>query len=85
MNKYFISFVEEYWPGQRVKIVCRMEVRPEPAKDAYDKEEIHFHTNKVEEYEKLREKWDFLTVSQEELDYIKKHIEDNFNEEIKDG
>ncbi len=85
MNKYFLSFVEEYWPGQRVKIMCRMEVSPRPAKDAYDKTEVHFHTNKVEEYGKLREKWDFSTVSQGELDYIKKYIEDNFNEEIKDG
>lgn len=85
MNKYFISFIEECWPGQRVKITCRMEVGPSPARDAYDKDEIHFHTNKVEEYERLREKWDFKTVTEEELGYIKKYIEDNFNEEVKDG
>jgi len=84
MNKYFLSFVEEFWPKQKVKIVCRMEVSPEPAKDAYDKEEVHFHTDRVDEYEKLREKWDFKTVTEEELGYIKKYIEDNFNEEIRD-
>lgn len=84
MNNYFISFVEEFYPKQRVEIVCRLEVSPEPAKDAYDKTEVHFHTNKTEEYMRLREKWDFRTVSQGELDYIKKYIEDNFNEEIGD-
>lgn len=85
MNKYFVSFVEEYWPKQRVEIMCRIEVSPRPAKDAYDKDEIHFYTNKVDEYERLREKWDFKDVSQEELGYIKKYIEDNFNEEIING
>ena len=84
MNKYFLSFVEMFWPKQRVKIMCRLEVTPKPAKDQHDKDEIHFHTNKTGEYERLREKWDFKTVTEEELEYVKKYIEDNFNEEIED-
>jgi len=70
--KYFLSFVEEYWPGQIPKYMCRIEVYEKPEKSPYATEEIHFCTDREDDYYDFRNKWDWKTVSKKKLGRVRK-------------
>jgi len=71
-KKYFLNFVEEFWQGQAVAHLGRVEVYDETSKKPYAKEEIRFAFNDSEEYYKIREEWDFKNVNEEELSKLKR-------------
>ena len=79
-KKYWITFVEEYWEGQRPKVMCRIEVYEKPSKSQYASEEIHFCTDREETYYKFREKWDWRTISKKRLEKVRK-IAKSFEQE----
>lgn len=78
--KYFVSFVEEFWQGQLPKVMCRIEVREEPSESPYSIEEIHFCTDREDDYYKFREEWDWKTITKEELEKVRK-VARSFKEE----
>jgi len=69
---YFLNFVEEFWPGQLVNHLGRVEVYDEISKSPYAKDEIRFVFNDSKEYWKVREEWDFKNVTEKELSKLKK-------------
>ena len=70
----FINFIEEFRPGQREGyIMGRLEIDN-------DKKEDRFFTNKEEEFNKFRERWDFRYVTKERLEKIRKIIKEKFME-----
>ena len=69
-KKYFLSFIEEFWPGQVVAHLGRVEVYDKTSK--YAKEEIRFAFNDTKEYWKVREEWDFKNVTKEKLSKLKR-------------
>jgi len=69
-KKYFLSFIEEFWPGQVVAHLGRVEVYDKTSK--YAKEEIRFAFNDTKEYWKIREEWDFKNVNEKELSKLKR-------------
>ena len=71
-KKYFLNFVEEFWQGQLINHLGRVEVYDETSKKPYAKEEIRFAFNDSEEYYKIREEWDFKNVNEEELSKLKR-------------
>ena len=75
-KKYFLSFIEEFWQGQKVKTMGRVEVYIED--EQYAIEEIRWGTDKVEEFSKFRDKWDFEDVGQKTLDKIRKTLDEKF-------
>ncbi len=75
-KKYFLNFVEEFWRGQIVKTMGRVEVYDDTEK--YAIEEIRWGTDKVEEFSKFREKWDFKDVDKKILNKIRKIIKKKF-------
>ena len=71
-KKYFLSFVEEFWSGQLVNHLGRVEVYDKTSKSPYAKEEIRFVFNDSKEYWGVRDKWDFKNVNDEELSKLKR-------------
>ncbi len=65
MNEKYFNFV-----GGRVEIL--------DDKHPYSIDEIRFFTNKKEEWNKFREKWDFEEVSKKQLKQITKIVKNNF-------
>ena len=68
-EKYFISFIEEFWEGQIPKIMGRIEVYEKS--EEYAVEEIRFCTDKEELFYEFREKWDFKTITEKELKLVR--------------
>lgn len=75
-KKYFLSFVEEFWQGQIVKTMGRVEVCVDD--EQYAIEEIRWATDSTEEFSEFREKWDFKDVDQKTLDKIRKTLDKKF-------
>ena len=76
MTKYFLSFVEEFWQGQLDGTwIGRMEYR-EAGKEGMFAEEIGIGTHDRVAVEKLRDKYDFKTVSKRRFEKIKKIIKE---------
>lgn len=75
-KKYFLDFVEEFWQGQIVKTMGRVEVYDDA--DKYAIEEIRWATDRIEEFSEFRDKWDFKDVSQKILDKIRKILDEKF-------
>ena len=71
-RKYFLSFIEEFWPKQIVAHLGRVEVYDETSKTPYAQEEIRFVFENSEDYYKIREEWDFKNVNEEELSKLKR-------------
>jgi len=71
-KKYFLNFVEEFWQGQLINHLGRVEVYDETSKKPYAKEEIRFAFNDTKEYWKVREEWDFKNVNEKELSKLKR-------------
>lgn len=69
--KYWVSFVEEFWPKQRPTIMCRIEVYERPEKSQYSTEEIHFCTDDEKAYNDFREKYDWKTLTKKKLDKVR--------------
>lgn len=70
-ERFWVSFVEEFWPGQRPKVMCRIEVYEKLEKSPYTTEEIHFCTDRKEDYYDFREKWDWKTISKKNLEKVR--------------
>lgn len=75
-KKYFLNFIEEFWSGQSVAHLGRVEVYDETSKNPYAQEEIRFVFKNSKDYYKVREKWDFKTVTEEELSKLKRILEE---------
>jgi len=75
-KKYFLNFVEEFWKGQIVKTMGRVEVYTKSRK--YAIEEMRWGTNRVEEFLDFREKWDFKEVNKKTLDKIRERLKNEF-------
>ena len=59
-KKYFISFIEEFWDGQKPGTwIGRVEIHEDSGKST----EIALSSKNREEVEALREKWDFETYN----------------------
>ena len=68
---YFISFIEEWWQGQKVKHMGRAEITDERKESPYADEEIPFAFNDTKKYQEIRDKWDWKHVNKEELDKLR--------------
>jgi len=75
-KRYFISIIEEYWDGQVINHVGRVEVYVDD--EEYAIEEIRFATNDTDSWYTFSEKWDYKRITETELKYIKKQITDRF-------
>ena len=74
-KKYFISFIEEYWQGQKEGTwIGRMEFE-EVGKEVMYPDEIWIGTFNRDGVEKLMDKYDFREVSERTFKKIKKEIE----------
>ncbi len=76
MKRYFISFVEEFWVGQKKGTwIGRMEYYIVGGEDKLYPDEIGMGTFDREGVERLRERYDFKEVSGRTLKKIIKEIE----------
>lgn len=75
-KKYFLSFTEEFWQGQKVRTMGRVEVYTKD--EQYAIEEIRWGTDMINEFLKFRDKWDFKNVDQKILDKIRKTLDEKF-------
>ena len=82
-KKYFISFIEEFWSGQKVKHLGRVEVYDDYSEYAID--EIRFAFNDTELYSKIREKWDFKKVTEKELKELENILKTEIDKINKEG
>ena len=74
MTKYFLSFVEEFWPGQLDETwIGRMEYH-ETGKEGMFAEEIGIGTHDRAAVEKLRDKYDFEIVNKQTFQRLLKEI-----------
>ena len=74
----FISFVGECIlnPKYHGYVAGRIEVlRPD---EIYASEEIRYFTKEVDEFYAFEDCWDMKSISEEELNYIKKEVETRF-------
>lgn len=70
MRKYFLSFVEEFWPGQIDGTwIGRIEVHTKEGQW-----EIGIGTHNREVVEKLRDKYDFKTVGKRRFLNLKRKV-----------
>jgi len=68
----FLSFVKEYWPGQKEgTIIGRIEVT-HPTDEHYPSEELRISCDDIAEYREFEMKHDFKYVSKKTLDEIKR-------------
>ncbi len=72
--KYFLSFIEEFGFNPKYKdyIFGRVEIYAND--DDYASDEIRFMTKDLKGFQKFRDKWDFMDVSEEELETFKTEI-----------
>ncbi len=72
----FISFVEEYWPGQRENTTMgRIEVY---TYNEYADEEIRWATGKVEKFNAFREHWDFQEITEYHLNWLREYVKNTY-------
>ena len=83
-RNYFLDFIEEYWPGQKVKYMGRVGVTDERKQRAYAEEEIRFAFNNTEKYYSIREKWDWKRVNKEELEEVRKILKEEMDNTLKE-
>ena len=79
-KKFFLSFVEEAvlnpaWEGY---VGGRVEVHDGGSDTGYAVEEIRFLTNRLSEYYRLRDEYDFKEVGKARLDRLREEIGKNF-------
>ena len=80
-RRIFVSFIEEYWPGQiRDTTIGRVEV--ERPGDQYPSEEIRWGCQATGGFYAFRDKWDFKYVSEKELLKIRNEIKKKFASEL---
>jgi len=74
-NKYFISFVEEYWPGQLPNTtIGRIEVSGDSRESPHNTEEIPWGTERIDEFRAFRERWDWREILPYHLDWLRKYV-----------
>ena len=74
MTKYFLSFVEEFWPGQLDGTwIGRIEYC-EVGKEDMFAEEVGIGTHDRDAVERLREKYDFKTVGEGKFSKLKRKV-----------
>ncbi len=81
---YFLSFVENVIrnPNYRGYRSGRIEVYDDETDNPYAEEEIHFLTDRVDEYLEFREKFDFEEVTEKKLDKLRSITKNKFYEPI---
>ena len=81
MSKYFLSFVGYgiMNPKYDGYVAGRIEVHDDQAEDTYAKEEIPYFT-KSDDWVDFCDKWDFMTITAEELAEIKKIVKEKYYE-----
>ena len=76
-NDVWISFVEEYWQGQREGTsIGRVEVYPRDS--GYASEEIPWATERVDRFNEFRDRWDFREITAYHLEWMRDYIDKNF-------
>lgn len=84
-KRYFISFIEEFWPHQKPGTTMgRVEVYKDDG-GAYAVEEIRFGTEKIKEFWRFREKYDFRHYHKKGVDKIRRIIEEKFLPKVNNG
>lgn len=58
----------------------RIEVYDNEKNSPYASEEIRFFTKKQDEFNKLREKWEFKNLDEKKLDKLKNHVGENYRD-----
>jgi len=75
-RKYFLSFIEEFWPKQMDNTyIGRVEVYADEANTPYAIEEIRFAFADYNKYSTVRKKWDFIRVTKEKLEELRKLLD----------
>ena len=75
MSKYFLSFIQEFWPGQLPDTwIGRIEYHVIGSGEKYP-DELGFGTKDRAAVERLRDKYDFEEVDEETWEEIKKEVE----------
>jgi len=65
---YFISFIEEFWSGQKPDTtIGRIEVYGD---GEYATEEIPWATDRVDRFGEFRERWDFRNITAYHLEWL---------------
>ena len=73
----FISFVEEYWPGQKPgTTIGRIEVHTRDSD--YADEEIGWATARVDRFNKFRARWDFRDITAYHLEWLREYVKREF-------
>ncbi len=71
-KKFFISFVEEYWPNQKPGTsIGRIEVYTDKI---YADEEIRWAADKLENFYEFREAWDFRDITEHQLNWLRDFV-----------
>ena len=77
MERYWLNFVEEYWPGQLPNtVIARIEVYDTLSEREFADEEIRVGTSDVDRYNRLVEHWDWAEVTEYHIEWLKKYVED---------
>lgn len=72
-KRYFVSFVEEFWPGQKEGAsIGRVEVYERGQEYAVD--ELRWGTRDVDGFLDFENKWDFKELSESELASLKEGL-----------
>jgi len=72
----WISFIEEYWPGQKPgTTIGRIEVYRD---GEYASEEIPWATGRVERFSAFRDRWDFRDITAYHLEWLRGYVESEF-------
>ena len=84
VNTYFLNFIEEMIQNLKYSgyIGGRIEIIPEYDKKTYPIDEIRFFTDRVEEFNDFRERYDFQSVSETELKALYLFVTEEFNEKV---
>ena len=78
VNKYFISFIEEYVMNQLYEgyIGGRIEVyKPD---DQFSNHEIRFFTKRIKTFRAFRESWDMKEITGKQLAYVEGKVKKEF-------
>ena len=68
----FISFVEEFWNGQKENTTMgRIEVYTD---GEYADEEIRWGTYRVDDFYEFRAAWDFRDITEHQLEWLRKYV-----------
>jgi len=72
----WISFTEEYWPGQKEgTTIGRIEVY---TGGRYADEEIPWATSKVKEFNTFRAHWDWMEITEYHLSWLREYVKDTY-------